>query len=291
MRKINTTCGTSLLESCCWNAFGSESKGLNSNLLSQMGDDEDRKRAYEDHCRKVFKKFKTEKKISNNGMEEIPIESIREIASKFDKFSWGGDSKDNFNYLRDLPAELASLRAIEQVLMNNEEPFTKDDEILLLCSDTTDGKFCADVIKEVLIFHKLVPCKVDVKIIEDLDFEKDTNPEDKKVSEAHKGLWNYFFLPLTDEKNIDYIFNLTGGYKSLAILLGAVAYKKSDRARIFYLNEKSKRDKIFTMWFDPTSKPNDNAFGISGCITDYCEISKCKYQVYKMQAKSPSLDK
>lgn len=290
MRKIITTCGTSLLESCCWKPFGSQTEGLNSKHLSQIKD-ESEKRAHEYHCREAFNKFIIDKKISNNGIDEIPQESIEEVAKKFDRFSWdgsakdkGGDANDNFEYLRDLPAELASLRAIEHVL--HEEPFTKDDEILLLCSDTIDGKFCAAVIKKVLINHKLVPCNVEVKPITDLDFENHTSHDDEKVAIAHKNLWNEFFLGQPDYT--DYIFNLTGGYKSLVILLGAVAYKKSTKARIYYLNEKSKRDKILIMHFDHTYRPN-NTVGVSGCITRYCKISECTHEQHRKHPGGPSI--
>ena len=116
-RTIITTCGTSLFQSSCWK-YG----GLNKKQPSKM--DEMDRRNYEIKCRGFLKQA---------------MEDNDDISTGFDRFSW-----DNIDYLRDLPAELASVRAI-QIHFSKLTSLDKGDKIVLLHSSNEEGKYCYEI--------------------------------------------------------------------------------------------------------------------------------------------------
>lgn len=228
-RMILTTCGTSLYNASCWSW-----NDLNKKPLSGASDRiELRKRQI--MCEQAIIQAK-----------EADITG-KELASTFDKCSWNELSR-----LRDLPAELASLKSIKMYLENPQinNPLTNDDQIILIHPESNnsdiDGKFCADVLKNVITQENLlspVPSgKIETKEIKNLD------PADReKFGSALIEVWKYTERLQSEGNSI--ILNLTGGYKALAILLGAFG-NKFEGIPMFYLHEEAGYDQIFVMKFE-----------------------------------------
>ncbi|MBS3920632.1 MAG: hypothetical protein KG012_17295 [Deltaproteobacteria bacterium] len=226
---ILTTCGTSLYNSSCW-TWGD----LNKILLSGASD-------------------RIELKKRQSKCENAIIDAKREdangttLAGTFDIESW-----KNLPRLRDLPAELASLKAIKMYLKNTSinQPLGGHDKIILLHSESSnnviDGRFCAEVLKRVITYNNLlspIPSNnIETKEIQNLD------PADReKFGEALKEVWRYT-RNLKNGGN-DIVLNLTGGYKALGILLGAFG-RQFEGIRMFYLHEEAGYDQIFMMKFE-----------------------------------------
>jgi putative CRISPR-associated protein (TIGR02619 family) len=232
-RIIITTCGTSLFKSCCWKYYG-----LCNDSLSEMKDKQDRMQ-YELVC--------------NSKLKEA-LEEDYDLSKEFEPFSW-----ENPAYMRDLPAELASLSAIKIYLDNNQKgPLGNGDKVILLHSDNKEGSFCANVIYNVLKENNLLPGVVIEKWpIIGLD------PSDaERFGSALLEIWQKSINKFEKNENDEYIFNLTGGYKGVAILLGAFAYINKC-AKIFYLYEETNYEKITIMFFDPNSTiPGINEFKV-----------------------------
>lgn len=226
-RTILTTCGTSLFQTSCW-----KYKGLNDKYPSQMEDKAERE-AYERKCEAWLVRLA-------RGEDE------GDLPSSFDRTSW-----DNLSYLRDLPAELASLRVIKNYFEKHGEPLGKGDKIILLHSDNDDGKYCAEMIHKVLtdeeskLLHKVEIDEWEVKGLDPTDFEE--------FGRALSDIWQESIQRFPRDKDTQYIFNLTGGYKGVAILLGAFAELKGLDTRIFYLYEEANYEAISVMYFDPNS--------------------------------------
>jgi putative CRISPR-associated protein (TIGR02619 family) len=232
-RTIITTCGTSLFKSCCWR-YGD----LCDNSLSEMKDELE-KMAYELVCNSKLKQAFADKK---------------ELHQDFEHFAW------KENYLRDLPAELASLRAIQLCLedieseqyqgeinklttstshprlrkLESEPPLGEDDKVILLHSDNEEGRYCAMILSKILKGNDLLQ---GVQICDNWEV-KGLDPSDIfQFGKALKNIWKEMLLKF-DGCN-EFIFNLTGGYKALSILFGAAAYHFS-KVRVFYLHENTK---------------------------------------------------
>ena len=222
-RIILTTCGTSLFQTSCW-----EYKNLNDKHPSQMGDKAEREK-HEKLC-------ETYLRLAKDGKEDI--------SSSFDRTPW-----DNLKYLRDLPAELASLRVIRYYFEKHGEPLGNGDKVILLHSDNEDGKYCAEMIYNVLVTKNLLPGvnidKWEVNGLDPTDFET--------FGHALQDIWQGSIQRFPRDKDTQYIFNLTGGYKGIAIILGAFAELKGLDTRIFYLYEKTNYETISIMYFDPNS--------------------------------------
>lgn len=233
-RTIITTCGTSLLKSSCWNL-----ERLNEKHLSQMRDEEER-RKHELKCMYILSEAKEDK---------------ADISKKFDRFSW-----DNLLYLRDLPAELASLRAIqiyfESRLSETKKPLGTGDKIILLHSDNDEGRFCGNMLYNILSNSNFFP---GVKI--DTPWEvKGLDPRDSAdFGNALLSIWRKIIkINGTDTK---YIFNLTGGYKGISIMFGGVAYHLSN-VPIFYLHEETNFEQIFIMGFNKKEEDMEKWFSV-----------------------------
>lgn len=235
-RVIITTCGTSLLHSSCWDI-----EPIKDKHFSQLKDDDERQK-HELKCKTVL-----------TATREAGVN----ISEKFNRFSW-----NNINYLRDLPAELASIRAIQMYFEGpTQRELGKEDEIILLHSDNTDGKFCGERLLEILNNKSriLLP-EVQVKQwqVEGLD------PRDSSEFErALNKIWNESIKKFSRIDETQYIFNLTGGYKGVSILLGAFVYAKGLDAKIFYLYEETEYKHIAVIDFDPnTDTPGFNKFRV-----------------------------
>ena len=217
-RTIITTCGISLYESCCWNypsiINDHYTDCINSNEFADL----------ENNCRKVLK--------SKDNAEEVS----KEFQDKY----W-----DNLAYIRDFPAELASLHAMEIYLRDEvKKPLCKDDKIILLHSCGEEGQFCVDVLHAVLKKPDLLPGvkkhNINKYPIADLDPSKF-----ETFAKGLKGIWDCCINKFVNN-DTEYFFNLTGGYKATATLLGAVAYRNEFVTNIFYLHEDAKSNEIST---------------------------------------------
>lgn len=227
-RIILTTCGTSFFQTSCW-----EYKGLNAKYPSQTEDKETREE-HEKLCEAYL---------------GLARDEGEDISSYFDRVPW-----DELSYLRDLPAELASLRAIQVYFENreDEEPLGKGDKVILLHSDNEDGKYCAEMICKVLTdkkFNLLPEVEIDSWEVVGLD------PADSdEFMGALSNIWVRCVRQFPEDGGTRYIFNLTGGYKGIAILLGAFAYLKGLDTSIFYLYEETNYEQISIMGFNKSEK-------------------------------------
>lgn len=232
-RTIITTCGTSLLKSCCW-----KYADLSERHLSQMKDEKE-KIEYQLECNTILK--------------EVAKKREPYFYKQFNRFSW-----DNVSYIRDLPAELASLRAMQLYFEKINKPLEKDDKLILLSSDNDEGEFCSKIIHNILTNCGLLnEVTVELLKIEGLDTRKSEN-----FVSALQTIW-VKIVRISDRNNIEYIFNLTGGYKGVAILFGGAAYLLS-KVNIFYLHEDTNLDfgDISIFHFDKT-ECNEKRFSSS----------------------------
>lgn len=222
-RTIITTCGTSLFKSCCWR-YG----GLCDKSFLDMESEKERM-DYESTCNSRLKRA---------------LEEDYDLSKEFEPFSW-----ENLAYMKDLPAELASLMAIKIYFDNSQKGSLGDgDRVILIHSDNKEGSFCANVIYNVLKEKNLLPgIEIEKWQIIGLD------PSDaERFGSALLEIWQKSITKFEENENEEYIFNLTGGYKGVAILLGAFAYINAC-AKIFYLYEETNYEKIIVMFFDPNS--------------------------------------
>lgn len=236
-RVIITTCGTSLLQSSCWNY-----ELIKDKHFSQKKDEVERGE-HELKCKTVLTAAR---------------ESGANISEKFNRFSW-----DNIDYLRDLSAELASLRAIQIYSGRKfDKELGKDDKIILLHSDNKDGKYCAEQLKQILTgFDLLKGINIEKLSVNGLD-PRDSSQFGKALLEIWKN-----FIEISENKEEKYIFNLTGGYKVTAILMGAIAYFASN-VDLFYLHEETNFEEIFIMGFDKTMKKENRFYTGSYNLND-----------------------
>lgn len=235
-RIIITTCGTSLLQSSCWDI-----ELIKDKHFSEMKDEAEREK-HELNCKTALRAAR------DAGVN---------ISEKFNRLSW-----DTINYLRDLPAELASLRAIQMYFEEtNKEKLGSDDKIVLLHSNNKDGKFCVGQMCNTLLNKNL-------DLLHGVDIKswsvKGLDPLDSSgFGEALNSIWNKSIQCFPRAKDTQYIFNLTGGYKGISILLSAFAYAKGLDTKIFYLYEETEYKNISIIDFDPnTTTPGFNKFRV-----------------------------
>ncbi len=208
-RIIYTTCGTSLFTSNCWKDI-SECPSI---FESKSPEREDYERMFRDFTMK-------QKENDSSGAS---------LADKFVLEVWNDPSQ-----ITKLPAELASLKVISKFFENRNSPLNKEDKIILIHSDNEDGKYCALVIERVLKDKIKISCQVERKEIQSLD-----PSSAEQFNKALEKIWNFCQEMINSSPNDEYIFNLTGGYKGVAIILGGLAYKMHADANItiFYLHE------------------------------------------------------
>lgn len=134
-----------------------------------------------------------------------------------------------------LSAELASLRMFKK---NEELGLSKDDVIALLSTDTEEGKFCADVNKNVL--DKSGWCNVlEPTILTGLKTKR--TKENEKISQSFidaglKKLKEEVEKLLSKEYKNKY-FNITGGFKGVIPFATCLAIEKG--INLIYLYEES----------------------------------------------------
>jgi len=229
-RIILTTCGTSLYTSSCW-------KGLNDPPISTI--------SLEDQKTIRKRQSKCEGLIMDAQKEDPTGETF---AQSFDAVSW-----NNLDRLRDLPAELASLRVILESLKSKNEGLDQEDKIILLHSDNNNGRFCASVIKLVLE-KQLQGVVIKPDKINGLD-----PVSAQQLVDALKTTWKTYYNMLS--RNSDkFIFNLTGGYKATSLILAALSALFALSAdvsssgvpdiTITYLHESAPPDNLFNIYWD-----------------------------------------
>ncbi len=138
-----------------------------------------------------------------------------------------------------LSAELASLKVFERSMGIN-----KNDVIALFATDTEDGKFCAQVIYEVLRQIEFCNNIIQRTII---GFKIKETKTEKNIANDFKvhGLQNFIkeVEDILSEYNIvEKYFNITGGFKAIVPFSTILAFKK--KITLIYLYETSK-DLIF----------------------------------------------
>lgn len=242
-RVILTTCGTSLLKSSCWNF-----ELIKDKHFSEIKDEVEREK-HELNCKFVL---------------TAAIDAGVNISEKFNRFSW-----DNRKYLRDLPAELASLRAIQMYFEGPKmEELGSDDKIILLYSDNKDGKFCAERLHEILNNYKLIP-EVEIELWE----IKGLDPKNPKgFGNALINIWKKCLVEFPIQTTTKYVFNLTAGYKGTATLLGGFSYSIGKTVNIFYLHEETAYNYISIIGFDVTKSSFEDRFQAG-----YFDIEKKEY--------------
>jgi hypothetical protein len=225
-RIIITTCGISLLTSNCWTEDGYEISKKPALLEFSVERLED----------------KVEHEILYRNYINSKKPDAQCLASKFDETVWAHSEQ-----IRKLPAELASLKAIDIYCTNKNMPLSTDDKLLLLYADNDDAEFCAKTIYHILKGKNLLKISID-----DVERTKIINLKPDRIDLFRKSIEDLWYSICNDyvlKDNIKYFFNLTGGYKSLIILLACLAYAKGmTDSHIFYLNEESGTE-MLTMSF------------------------------------------
>lgn len=227
-RVIITTCGTSLLESSCWLEKDKNGKIITPPLISSASDRIERERRKSEWRNWIIAQ-------TNN------YQNGYMLIQNFNKDCW-----NNLNMLIDLPAELASLRAIMLYFGTGNNCLKKDDKVFLLHSDDAEAKFCAETISEIIKTQLSLPIKPEPLEINNLDpknsddFTGALREMKDKVNQIANNDFNNLFL------------NLTGGYKALAIELAAFAQEKQTPT-IFYLFEETNYDQIYVQNYNSTA--------------------------------------
>jgi len=107
---------------------------------------------------------------------------------------------------------------------------TKDDRVVLVCTDLIDGKLCGELVKYFLEKRKIIEdCPVEIKVVEGLQASNGV----KFVRTGLKNLLEY----LIKMEYEDVVFNVTGGYKSVVpyLALAGMIFNKP----IKYIHEDS----------------------------------------------------
>lgn len=133
-----------------------------------------------------------------------------------------------------LSAELASLRVFKK---NNE--LNENDVIVLLATDTVDGKFCAEVNKKVL--DSLKWCKIEgpstIKGCKTRETTPDEDIAKNFVDAGLNNLRNEVERILRSNTFDPRYFNITGGFKGIIPFATILAFEK--RMSMMYLYETS----------------------------------------------------
>lgn len=228
---IITTCGTSLLETSCWDHTSYPNiKGLPARGKADSKADEYRNIL---ECRNF---------IDGNKNETLANYFYMDCWNDGNPGMWGKMS-----------AELYSLRMIfEQKKLNEERWNNEGHQLWLLHSQDKDndpqwcnhdGNFCAQITKKILI-EEIVLRNVNLKGFNYLD------PDHTEFLNSLKGLTSFVNKIYRTRGNNEIILNLTGGYKIMGMVLsGLTAFYAPTPSRIFYLYESSKT--IFDMnWLE-----------------------------------------
>lgn len=222
--RIIMTVGTSLLSSACWD-------------IAEVD-------TYEGITKESLKR-----ETEANNRDILENQSTEELKRAFVPSIW--ESK---NPLRDLPAEMATLRLLVDLINScdtPEERLTTDDELFLLHSDNTDGSTCAKV-QESLLKVLLPTVVITRKPIANLD------PADKsQLQNALKEVAEQCAAWLQPTEPMKIYLNLTGGYKATSMVIASLATRLGRPATIVYGHESSDlaRDGLYTIEIEQTNSP------------------------------------
>ena len=255
---IITTCGTSLLQSSCWREAPERLKSI---ALTPEGERDD--------MRVRWKNWIT------GTMESAP-----EFAERFDKAAW-----DKVGRLIDLPAELASLRALQLHFDKNKQ---RVDRIVLLHSTDRDAQFAYQVIRDV--FGKEYDVgSAKTKLFGDTRIDefpcKDLNPQKaENFGRALTQIWKWVSEEKEKANNDDcLILNVTGGFKAMAVVLGGYGYCRGPslpRVHIVYLYEETSYNQLAFLSF------LHDAPEAESIVTGYVDLQS-DHQVIKTPMGSP----
>lgn len=188
------------------------------------------------------------------------------LASKFDMKAWS-----NRALLVDLPAELASLKALYEY---QEKAGGKVDRLVFLHSDRGESLQAYQVLREIIVGENLFP-DTPVDRIEDWPIRGLDPANAAQFGEALQQIWTKLVADVNSAGNNDeFIFNLTGGYKALSVVLGGYAYidRGYPRIKVAYLyegvdsgeitfvgfsHEGSLNDRLKVTYVDADQKPHD----------------------------------
>lgn len=238
-RTIVTTCGTSLLSSGCWSLAGIES------LVGLKDDDRI-------VCEGINKGVIVEQMKNNLSGETM--------AQAFKKSDW-----ETLTCLQNLPAELASLRVYVEVLKQTSSiTLGSGDKIVLLYSTNEEGKYCAKVLEIVLkqLFSEVIISCDPIEHLDPVDFNK--------FGDALTTIWGNYGKTINTEHNAAnrIIFNLTGGYKAIVMVLAALcAANPAIPVSIIYLHESAPPNNLFVMNFQGTTI-------LERLQTGYCDVTQ-----------------
>ncbi len=229
--RIIMTVGTSLLASACWNIDGITSYEKAKNSDGKY--DEHRLRSLEVKNREALWK-KTEQDLLTPGVFKDEI--------------W-----HDMAPLRDLPAEMATLRLLVDLINADPDQNNKlkaGDELYLLHSDNNAGSNCAEVEKKLL--RSLLPTGLHVRNepIANLD------PADKsQLQVALKDVMEKCAAWLQPAEPMKVWLNLTGGYKATSMVISSVATRLAQPVTIVYGHESSDlaREGLYTIEIGQTA--------------------------------------
>jgi len=93
----------------------------------------------------------------------------------------------------------------------------------------------------------------------------------KTFGKGLRKIWDNY-IDKSSRNDTEYFFNLTGGFKATAILLGAVAFRNYQVTNIFYLHEDTKSPEICRIGFNAI-KGSTNKY----LYTEFYNIETKKY--------------
>ncbi|MBM4289675.1 MAG: hypothetical protein FJ135_16305 [Deltaproteobacteria bacterium] len=173
-----------------------------------------------------------------------------DLANNFAKACW-----NDINLIGKLSAELASLRALEhyyETELNPPQPLGQGDQAIFIHSNNEQGRFCANCIRVIFEKFELMP---DVT----LQFEEisDLDPQfPMEFQGALQTLWS-FCLGISEEMPVNdrLIFNLTGGYKVMGLVLASLSTIAPVRPSIIYLHETTAAEQLHIYCYDDRARP------------------------------------
>ncbi|MCL0058824.1 putative CRISPR-associated protein [Dehalococcoidia bacterium] len=178
---------------------------------------------------------------SEDNIEElingIPLNSVRDIKEIIDKTADNirrsiANEEDN----KFLSAEIASLRAFKN---SKELELSSDDVIALLSTDTEDGKFCAQVNKQVLdtLDWGKVAGPMVITGMKTRKTEEDEDISKRFIDAGLKSMKKVVEEVLGNNQYDKKYFNITGGFKATIPFATILAFEKG--ISLIYLYEES----------------------------------------------------
>lgn len=229
---IITTCGTSLQTSSAW--LDPQCQSCPS--LAQITDPEER------HLMSgIYAAF------------TAGFTTPEALAAQFDRQCW-----DDIGRIGKLSAELASLRALAHYYGNAvqpPQPLGQGDMVLFLYSDNDEGRFCARCIENILQNNALLP-GVEL-IFQEIGGLDPISPAD--FQRALKTMWTFCLDQAGGLAGDRLIFNLTGGYKAMGLVLAALSsiVPVTPPPSIIYLHETAGPEQLLIYSYDKNNQMSD----------------------------------